>query len=118
MQRTIIFTWLMLVAAFTVSAAGNGVFMEYHRKSNPSRNTQVHRAPMHIPIEVTYDSNTKTIKIVGEESIEAEVYIYDIAGNIEDYSPSLGVTFQLTAPGVHIISIHGEGWYGEGSIQI
>lgn len=82
MKRTIIFTWLMIVAAFTVSAAGNGVFMEYHRKSNPSRNTQVHRAPMHIPIEVTYDSNTNTIKIVGEESIEAEVYIYDIAGNI------------------------------------
>lgn len=118
MKKSIIFTWLMLAVAFTVSAAEKGVFMEYHRKSNPSRNTQVHRAPMRIPIEVTYDSNTQTIKIVGDESIDAEAYLYDISGNIEDYSPSLEVTFYVSTPGIHIISIQGEGWYGEGAIQI
>lgn len=117
MKKAIILTWLM-IAAFAVSAAEKGVFMEFHRKSNPGRNTQVCRTPMNIPIEVLYDSDAQTVRIVGDDSIVADVYIYDMSGSVEEYSSSLNVAFNITTPGIHIISIQGDGWSGEGTIQI
>lgn len=35
---------------------------------------QVNRAPMRMPIEVVYDSDTHNIKVTGDTGIEAEVF--------------------------------------------
>lgn len=63
----------MFTMAFAALASENGVFMEFHRMTNPGKHTQVNRAPMHLPIEVTYDADAQTITVVGDESIVAEV---------------------------------------------
>ena len=118
MKKTIILTWLMLTMAFAASAAENGVFMEFHRMSNPGKHTQVNRAPMHLPIEVTYDTDAQTIKIVGDESIDAEVFIYNSVGDVVDYSVYLNTTLSISTSGIHIIYIQGDGWYAEGKILV
>ena len=116
MKKPIILTWLMLTMAFTASATENGVFMEFHRMSKPGKHTQVNRAPMHLPIEVTYDTDSRTIRVVGDESIDAEVYVYNSVGEIEDYSISLNTTLSTSTSGIHIIYIQGEMWYAEGKV--
>lgn len=118
MKKTIILTWLTLAMAFNASAVENGVLLEFHRMSKPDTHTKMDRAPMHLPIDVIYDTDAHAIKIVGDESIDAEAYIYDLAGTLEDYSTSLNVTFSISTPGIHIINIQGDGWYAEGRIQI
>ena len=36
---------------------------------------QVNRAPMRMPIEVVYDSDTHNIKVTGEKGIEARLFL-------------------------------------------
>lgn len=118
MKKTIIFTLLMLMMGFTASATEDGVFMDFHRMSNPSKHTEVNRAPMHLPIEVTYNSETQIITIIGDESIDAEAYLYNSAGEVEDYSMSLNTTLSISTSGIHTIYIQGDGWYAEGNVLI
>lgn len=103
----------MSVAAF---AAEEAILMEYRRKSNPEKHTQVNRAPMRLPIDVTYDTDAHTIKIEGNSDIEAEVYLYNSGMEVVDYSVSLNTTFTLTSFGRYIVYIEGDGWYAEGQI--
>lgn len=77
MKKVIILVVLLLTTmAHTAFAEQRGVFMEFHRKINPGKNMQVNRAPMRMPIEVVYDSDTHNIKVTGEKGIEAEVFLY------------------------------------------
>ena len=78
MKKVIILVVLLLTTmAHTAFAEQRGVFMEFHRKINPGKNMQVNRAPMRMPIEVVYDSDTHNIKVTGDTGIEAEVFLYD-----------------------------------------
>lgn len=77
MKKLIIFVSMMLTIAFTAPAAENAIFMEYHRDSKSS-NRQVRRTPMYFPIDVLYDFDTHTINIIGDNSVDAEVYIRGI----------------------------------------
>lgn len=85
MRKTILLIGLLLITmAHTALAEQRGVFMEFHRKINPGKNMQVNRAPMRMPIEVVYDSDTHNIKVIGSNDIEAEVFLYDIAAVVAD----------------------------------
>lgn len=99
-------------------AEQRGVFMEFHRKCNPEKNTEVNRAPIRLPIEVLYDSETHKIEVIGDESLEAEVFLYKSNGTIENYSCTLNTEFIVFVPDLYIIQIFGECWYAEGEIQI
>lgn len=57
MKKVIILAGLLLAMAHVAFAEQRGVFMEFHRKSNPEKNMEVNRAPMHLPIKVVYDSD-------------------------------------------------------------
>lgn len=119
MKKTIILTWLMLIMAFAAMAAENGVFMEFHRMSKPGKHTQVNRAPMRLPIiEVTYDTDAKTVQVIGDESIDAEVFIYNSVGDLVDYSAYLNTTLSVATSGIYTICIQGNGWYAEGKISV
>ena len=119
MKKVIILVVLLLTTmAHTAFAEQRGVFMEFHRKINPRKNMQVNRAPMRMPIEVVYDSDTHNIKVTGEKGIEAEVFLYDANGALESHSSTLNAEFYVLASDTYTILIQGEGWDAEGEIEI
>lgn len=119
MKKVIILVVLLLTTmAHTAFAEQRGVFMEFHRKINPGKNMQVNRAPMRMPIEVVYDSDTHNIKVTGEKGIEAEVFLYNANGVLESHSSTLNAEFSVLESDTYTILIQGEGWYAEGEIQM
>ena len=119
MKKVIILVVLLLTTmAHTAFAEQRGVFMEFHRKINSGKNMQVNRAPMRMPIEVVYDSDTHNIKVTGDTGIEAEVFLYDANGAHESHSSTLNAEFCVLESDTYTILIQGEGWYAEGEIQM
>ena len=102
----------------TVFAEQCGVLMEFHRKINPEKNMEVNRSSMFPPIEVVYDSDTHKINIIGDVSIEAEVFLYNADGTLENYSTILNTDFTILSSGTYIIQIQGDDWYAEGKIEV
>ena len=119
LKRTIIIlVGLLLTIVPTAFAEQRGVFMDFHRKINPGKNMQVNRAPMRLPIEVVYDSDTHNIKVTGEKGIEAEVFLYNVNGTLESHSSTLNAEFSVLESDTYTILIQGEGWYAEGEIEM
>lgn len=118
MKKLIILAGLLLAMAHTAFAEQQGVFMKFHSKVNPQKNMEVNRAPMRVLIEVIYDSDTHKIEVIGNNSIEAEVFLYNANGNLEGYSPSLNTSFTVLTPNTYVILIEGDGWYAEGEIEV
>lgn len=119
MRKAIIVIGLFLAMAHSAFAEQRGVFMEFHRKIHPQKNLEVNRMPMRFPIEVIYDSDSHTIKVIGDESIEAEVFLYNKAtGSLDDYSSSLNTAFTVLTSGTYTIQIQGVEWCAEGEIEI
>ena len=104
--------------AHTAFAGQHDVFIKFHRRCSPSTNTSVNRGPISLPIEVVYDSGTHKIEVTGDESLEAEVFLYDSTGSLENYSSSLNAVFTVLTSGTYIIEIQGNGWYAEGEIEV
>lgn len=118
LKRTIILVGLLLAMVPAAFAEQRGVFMEFHRKINPGKNMQVNRAPMRMPIEVVYDSDTHNIKVTGEKGIEAEVFLYNVNGTLESHSSTLNAEFSVLESDTYTILIQGDGWYAEGEIEM
>lgn len=109
----------MFAIAFTAFSEGTPVLMDFHNKNNSNQNTTVDRAPARIPaIEVYYDSEVQTIEVVGDEYVEAEVFLYDEEGTFVDYSSTLNTIFSVSAPGSYRILIQSGNWYAEGEICV
>lgn len=102
----------------TAFAEERDIFLDFHQKNNPEKNLEVNRAPMRLPIEVVYYSDTNIIVVMGDESLDAEVFLINTNNNIEDYSSSLNTTFLVSISGNYIIKIQGNEWYAEGEIEI
>lgn len=118
MKKVIILAGLLLAMAHTVFAEQRDIFLEFHRKSSTEKNSEVNRSLMRLPIEVVYDSDTHIIKVTGNESLEAEVFLYNANGTLENYSSTVNTDFTVLIPGTYIIQIQGDGWYAEGEIEI
>ena len=118
LKRTIILVGLLLTIVPTVFAEQRGVFMEFHRKINPGKNMQVNRAPMHLPIEVVYDTDSHKIQVIGDELTEAEVFLYNADGTLESSSSKLNTDFTGLTSGIYSILIQGKEWYAKGEIEI
>lgn len=118
MKKLIILAVLLLGMVHTAFAEQRGVLMEIHYRSVPGKNMSVNRAPMRLPIEVVYDSDTHKIEVTGGESMEAEVFLYNANGSLENYSSSLNIDFTVSTPGIYTIQIQGDGWYAEGEIEV
>ena len=59
--------------AHTAFAEQRGVLMEIHYRSVPGKNMSVNRAPMRLPIEVVYDSDTHKIEVTGNKSGSSDI---------------------------------------------
>ena len=85
MKKVIIFAGLLLAMSHTAFAEQCGVFMEFHRKVNPEHTRDVNRAPLRLPIDVVYDSDTHKIEVVGNEEMEVQIFLCDENGNYIDF---------------------------------
>ncbi len=71
-------------------------------------------APMHLPIEVIFDDATGVLSVQAPEDMEGCVYVYNINGGLEASSDHLNTTLTLPSSGMHIVSLQGDSWIGEG----
>lgn len=76
-----------------------------------------HRSPMYLPIEVMYDDEAMTVEVSCSTDLEAEVYLYDASGALEDYSPCLNAVLSVSDSQYHTILIEGDGWEAMGVIE-
>ena len=118
MKKVIILAGLLLVMAHAAFAEQRGVLMEIHNKSIPEKNMSVNRAPMRLPIEVVYDTDTHKIQVIGDEFTEAEVFLYKADGTLENCSSKLNTEFTGLTSGTYSILIQGKEWNAEGEIEI
>lgn len=118
LKNIIILVGLLLAIVPTAFAEQRGVFMEFHRKINPGKNMQVNRAPMRLPIEVVYDTDSHKIQVIGDELTEAEVFLYNADGTLESRSSKLNTDFTGLTYGTYSILIQGKEWYAEGIIEM
>lgn len=117
MKNLLLSFLLVLISVFSSLAETERVPVRFGKDSG-STDKQWHRVPVNVDVEVEYDTDTQTISVIGDESIEAEVFLYDENGMLVDYSPEVNVVFTVTMPGDYTISIVGEDWSGEGIITV
>lgn len=118
MKQFIILTGLLFAMTNVAFAEQHEIFMEFHRKINPNKNMEVNRAPMHLPINVFYNSDTHKIEINGNGALDVEVLLYNENGILKDHSSNLNANFTISSPDTYIIQIHADGWYLEGEVEI
>ena len=117
MKKVIILAGLLSVMTHAAFAEQRGVLMEIHNKSIPEKNMSVNRAPMRLPIEVVYDSDTHKIEVIGNESLIAEIFLYKADGTLVDHSSIINTTFTVQTSDTYIILIQGDKWYAKGEIE-
>lgn len=61
MKKIALLIGLALALAPTISAERQDVSMKHQRKSTPDKNTGYNRAPLYLPIDVVFDTDTKYI---------------------------------------------------------
>ncbi len=116
MKKTVVLLITLIIAVFSALAEKHGIFMEYHRKSKPGTQTQVPRVPMKLPIDIIYDTEANLVEIVADDTIDANVYVYNCSGAVVYYSSSVNTEFSIAPNECYTIIIDGEGWYAEGVI--
>lgn len=117
MKKLILIFALIFSMTCTITAE-EVVPIQINSKRTSNENKQWDRAPMRIFVEVYYDSDAGILEVVGDETIEAEVFLYNASGVMENYSSSLNAIFPIYSSGEYTILIQGEGWYGEGLLTI
>lgn len=118
MKKLLFLMALSLTLTTTMSAERQDVSMNHQNTNKPGKNTGRDRAPLHLPIEVVFDTDTHTLEVTGDESMDAEVYICNADGALEDYSSTINANFVITIPGDHLVHIEGNGWYSDGEFTI
>ena len=106
--------FFIIVCIFTLTsgtyAAKKDVLFEFYKNGKRNENTQVDRTVIRFPnIIAVYDDTDKTINIMGDEDIEASIYILDNELNIVDYSNSINTIFYLPISSQHFFYVYIEG---------
>lgn len=117
MKKIIVLIGILMSMCPSISAKEHGVFMEINMR-NREAYTKVNRAPKHISLNVVFDDETGLIRVTGDESVVAEVFLYNSSGEIEDYSSSLNSNLTITNSGSYRILIVSEDWGAEGNVEV
>ena len=92
--------------------------MDFYLKGDEEAETMLNRSLVQTTtLNVTYDSETKIIRITSPENSKTDVYIYDSNGTVVGYANSLNTTIQLISVGSYTIYIENDGWYGIGYVN-
>lgn len=116
MNKIIVSLLLSVGCLFGVYAENNPVPFTFKKRPQPVGNGGIGHAPMNLPVEVSFDDATGVLTVSAPEDMEGYVYVYNLSGVLEGSSQTLNVTFTLPKSGVHVISLEGETWIGEGKI--
>lgn len=116
MKKLFLIIAMIFATTLTSFADDERVSVVINKKEQTSSKNTWERAPMRIPVEVYYNSDLNTITIIGDESVTAEVFLYNASGMLENYSSSLNTVFTLASSGEYTVLIQGEGWYGTATI--
>lgn len=90
--------------------------LETHPNEN-SDDGKRFRSPARNLVEVFYDSVTGTVITTGDPNLDAEVYLYDETGMVEDYSACVNSTLHVTSRGSHTVIVIAEYWYAIGYFE-
>ena len=118
MRLQLLFGALFFISSFQGYAENESVVIDIYQTGHGDKSTSVRRSPMRIPIDVYYDEDIHRIAVIGDESIDAEVYLLDAEGIIVFHSASLNTNYTFSTPGTYTIQIQGDGWYAEGEIEV
>jgi len=127
MKKILTLVLLMMTIAFQSVAddskgnsSSKSFGLEYH-KTNNTATPPIHRAPMRFPsIDVSYHTDTKTIYVMSDESVDADVTVTDPSGMIIGYSDSINTTLYIGQCNsqIAILRIDGNGWYAIAEITL
>lgn len=115
-MRQLSIVLLCLIGILSISAETTSVGMDFKKKKNSTIGNGMGRAPMNLPVEVSFDDATGVLTVSAPEDMEGYVFVYNVSGAPEGTSQTLNVTFTLPKSGVHVIALEGETWTGEGKI--
>ncbi len=107
-------TLLLISSLILVFADSTNIGIDYKKKKGNPIGNGVEHAPMHLPIEVMSDDATGVLTVSAPEDMEGCVYVYNINGGLEASSDHLNATLTLPPSGMHIVSLQGDSWIGEG----
>ena len=91
----------------------------YVERSNYAIGSKVHRAPMVLPtVELVYDTDNNSINVICSCECDAEVTVYDAAGNIVAMSDIKDTLFMPSSSyGPYSVILEAESWYGTAKIE-
>lgn len=118
MIKKLLVAVLFLGTGMAVTADNTPIIITYKKKGggNPTGGVIGH-TPMNLPIDVMFDDATGSLSVSASDDIDGCVYVYDLNGIQEAYSPDLNTTVTLPCTeDIHIIFLQGENWDGEGKI--
>ena len=100
--------------ALPVSADTYDVYIPIWKRKSGGATGSIGHAPMHLPIEATFDDATGVLTVSAPDDLEGLVYVYNISGGLEVSSDHHNCTLTLPqTSGIHILSLQGESWIGE-----
>ena len=115
-MRKIALLGLGILLCLSALAETKHVKVDY--KTKRKGGITVERAPINLPIEVIYDTESFTVQVMSlSDELEAEVYVYNAFDELEDYSPCLNTILTVTESDYHTIVIESENWTGYGVIE-
>lgn len=112
---------VLILAMFSIAVRADSPPDPIPLETNPFEepgDVEIFRSPAQNLVEAFYDSDSHSVIITGDPTIEAEVFLYDEDGNLEDFSHSLNSTLRVTSNGFHTILIITDYWFALGHINL
>lgn len=120
MKKLILFIGLLIWMATPIWGAKESVKVTISIKGNRTQNTTIQRSLIQLPIEVEYDSETRTIEINSDDEFDAQTYLTDENGKTLASSTTLNTVLLVPSDysGILLIYIETEDWTATGEIEI
>lgn len=117
---------LILLLAMLVTLCGQAIAesktitsLDIYQRGHPEQTTARIRMPIHIPISVSFDEETRAIEVTTpDDNIIGQVYLFDESGQIVEYSPIINASFIVSNLGTYTIRIDGDTWYAIGNVDV
>ncbi len=108
---------LLLFPAVSLQADTTSITILIKKKGGGGTGSIGHGPVMGLPVDIVLNDITGELTVAAPENVNGCVYVYSVDGIQEAYSPELNATFTLPqTDDIHIISLQGNNWFGEGKV--
>lgn len=111
----------IMISLFTMSAFAESTRAEIYRLGHDSIKDGRERTPTRLPIiDIVYDPNSKNVEIISSIDCDANVFIYDLSGNLIASSDSLDKILSIvdSNSSAFFVRIESSNWYATATINI